>query len=63
MVICPLCKGNPDGQSESFECVQIKKVIDVQGRYMQIFGQNFSRELVKTVQSIYNFREEYRKLG
>ena len=63
MVICPLCKGHPDGQSESFECVQIKKVIDVQGSYMQIFGQNFSRELVKTVQSIYNFREEYRKLG
>ena len=63
MIICPLCKGHPDGQSESFECVQIKKVIDVQGSYMQIFGQNFSRELVKTVQSIYNFREEYRKLG
>ena len=62
-VICPLCKGHPDSQSESFGCPAIKKVIDVKGEYNQIFGGKFSSDLVKTVQNIYNFREEYRKLG
>ena len=62
-IICPLCNGHPDGQAESFHCERIKKVIDVQGDYKQIFGFKFSQGLVKTVQNIYNFREEYRKLG
>jgi hypothetical protein len=62
-VVCPLCKGHPDGQAESFHCVELKKLIDVRGEYNQIFGWKFSIELVKTIQSIYSFREEYRKLG
>ena len=62
-VICPLCQGHPDGQAESFSCPEIQKVIDVKGNYNEIFGWTFSFELVKTVQSIYLFRDEYRKLG
>ena len=62
-MICSLWNGHPDGQAESFHCERIKKVIDVQGDYKQIFGFKFSQGLVKTVQNIYNFREEYRKLG
>ena len=61
-VICPLCQGHPDGQAESFKCPGIQKVIDVKGDYEQIFGWKFSIELVKTVQSIYLFREEHGKL-
>ena len=57
-VIFPLCKMHPDGQEESFSCVQMKKVIDIKGDYKQIFGWKFSPELVKTVQNIYTFREE-----
>ena len=62
-VICPLCQGHPDGQAESFSCPEIQKVIDVKGNYNEIFGWTFSFELVKTVQSINLFRDEYRKLG
>ena len=61
-VICPLYQGHPDGQAESFKCPGIQKVIDVKGDYEQIFGWKFAIELVKTVQSIYLFREEHRKL-
>ena len=59
-VICPLCKGHPNSQAEGFGCPAVKKVIDVKGQYDQIFGRKFSSDLVKTVQNIYNFREDYR---
>ena len=62
-IFCPLCHNHPDGQEESFECEKVKKVIDVKGEYKNIFGNTFSPDLVKTVQNIYQFREEYRKLG
>jgi hypothetical protein len=62
-ILCPLCKKHPDGQAESFDCLVIKTVIEVKGQYKQIFGCQFPAELVKTVQSIYMFREEHRKLG
>ena len=62
-VACPLCRLHPDGQEESFSCVKVKQLIDVQGNYKDIFGWTFSSELVKTVYNIYTFREEYRKLG
>ena len=62
-VICPLCLSHPDGQEESFTCTAVNKVIDVKGQYMDIFGQRFSKELIKTIQNIFNYREEYRKLG
>ena len=62
-ILCPLCKKHPDGQAEIFDCLVIKTVIEVKGQYKQIFGCQFPAELVKTVQSIYMFREEHRKLG
>ena len=62
-VICPLCHSHPDGQEESFRCTAVNKVMEVKGKYMQIFGQKFSGDLVKTIQIIYNYREEYRILS
>ena len=62
-IICPLCNVHPDGQSESFGCIELKKVIDIKGEYLKIFGQNIPEELVKTIHNIYNFREELRKLS
>ena len=63
IVLCPLCKLHPDGQSESFQCTEMKKLVDVKGDYKLIFTQNIPLELVKTVHHIYNLREELRKLG
>ena len=54
----------PDGQSESFQCTQLKKkVIDVKGDYNQIFSQFIPYDLVKTIHNIYTFREELRKMS
>ena len=61
--ICPFCKNHPDGQEESFYCLEMKKLMDIKGNYSQIFGWTFPSELVKTVNNIHTFREEYRKLG
>ena len=53
----------PDGQSESFQCTQLKKVINVKGDYSKIFSQVIPHELVKTIYNIYTFREELRKIS
>ena len=63
VVVCPLCKLHPDGQAESFTCGKMKQIINIKGNYQQIFGWKFTPELIKTVQCIYEFREEYRKLN
>ena len=62
-VYCPLCKQHPDGQSESFQCSELRKVVDICGEYKQIFCRKIPKELVKTIHSIYSFREELRKLS
>ena len=54
---------HPDGQSESFGCTELKKVMNIKGEYLKIFSQNIPEELVKTIHNIYNFREELRKLS
>ena len=61
-VLCPLCGLHPDGQEESFSCQKMRQMINIQGKYKQIFGWKFPKELIQTIQSIYEFREEYRKL-
>ena len=58
----PLCKYHPDGQSVSFGCSQLKKVIHINGNYNQIFCKDIPKELVTTVHNIYMFREELRKM-
>ena len=63
LIICPLCNDHPDGQSESFGCIELKKVMDIKGEYSRIFAQNIPEDLVKTIHNIYNFREELRKLS
>ena len=62
-ITCPLCHSHPDGQSESFQCTQLKKLIDVNGDYNQIFSQFIPYDLVKTIHNIYTFREELRKIS
>ena len=61
--ICPFCQNYPDGQEESFYCLEMKKLMEIKGNYRHIFGWTFPGELVKTVYNIHTFREEYRKLG
>ena len=39
VIICPLCNDHPDGQSESFWCTELKKVVNIEGEYSKIFGK------------------------
>ena len=63
VIICPLCNDHPDGQSESFWCTELKKVVNIEGEYSKIFGQNIPEDLVKTIHNIYSSREELRKIS
>ena len=60
---CPLCRLHPDGQAESFHCADMKKLVNIRGKYEDIFSDNDSSELIQTVYSVYSFREEYRKMN
>ena len=62
-VPCPLCKLHPDGQAESFHCADMKKLVNIRGQYEDIFNDKATPELIQTVYSLYNFREEYRKMN
>ena len=59
---CPFCDNHVDGQEESWNFPKMKQIMDIQGDYIDIFGNTFSQEVIKTVQNLYTFREEYRKL-
>lgn len=60
--LCPLCSLHVDSQGESFTCSKITAIMEVKGKYHDIFGSKFSPELTKTLENIYLFRDEYRKL-
>ena len=62
MIVCPFCGNHADGQEESWGCKPINRIIDIQGDYEEIFGQPFSEQIVKSVENLYIFREEFRKL-
>ena len=62
IIYCPFCQNHADGQEESWKCVKMNSLMDIEGDYEEIFGQTFSHKLIKTVQNLYTFREEYRKL-
>ena len=55
---CPLCFTHIDSQEESFNCVALKKLVEIRGKYDDIFSNQFSQDLVKTLYNIYNFRKE-----
>ena len=61
-VLCPLCGLHVDSQEESFSCPKMKQIINIKGKYNQVFWWKFTQDFIKTIQSIFEFREEYRKL-
>ena len=60
--IVPFCKTHPDGQEESWMCSKMNTLMSIQGDYKEIFGQTFSKEVIQSVQNLFTFREEFRKL-
>ena len=55
---CPYCFSHIDSQEESFKCSALNKMIDIRGKYEDIFVGNFSEELIKTLYHIYKYRKE-----
>ena len=55
--ICPLCSSHPDTQEWSFKCLEIKKNIQVNSNYNNIFEGKITKNLAKTVLSIIKFRD------
>jgi hypothetical protein len=52
-----------DSQADSSHCVEMRKLVKIQGTYEDIFTEDFSPDLVKTLVNIFNFREKLRKLN
>ena len=56
---CPFCLSHLDSQEESFSCTAMRKVLEIRGKYSDIFSNNFSEDLINTITRIYNYRKEF----
>ena len=56
--ICPLCFSHLDSQEESFNCGALKNVLQIRGRYRDIYTNNLSQQLISTIYNIYKYRKE-----
>ena len=54
---CPMCLGQPDTQAHCVQCPIIKENINIKGDYSEIFSEEISKEIAKTLLEITNFRE------
>ena len=57
--VCPLCSAHIDSQEESFTCSALNKMLQIRGKYSDIFTNKISEELTQTLESIYIFRKEF----
>ena len=57
--ICPLCENHPDSQKWAFECQETKKNVNINGKYSNIFSDNITKDIVKTVCDIKKYRTEF----
>ena len=47
-VLCPLCLGHLDNQSQSFQCIAINNEIKIQGNINELYGENIPKKIGKT---------------
>ena len=59
--LCQLCWKHPDSQDKIFECEFNKQHLFSNGKYEELFYNNISVELIRTLEKIYKLREN--KLG
>ena len=57
--MCPMCLSHFDTQEYSFYCTKMKTVVQIKGKYQEIFSSNISQELANTLANIYTYRKEY----
>ena len=58
---CPICKEatSTDTQEHSFQCTVLRKNINMEGSYEDIFFAKVDKKLARTVEKIAKFREEF----
>ena len=56
-IICPLCFSHLDNQELSFQCPVIKKEIEIEGNYSEIYKEDIETKLIQTILKIRNFRK------
>ena len=56
---CPLCYLHLDVQSLGFQCSNILENVKILGKYEDIFEDNISKDLAKTVLQISTYRSSY----
>ena len=56
---CPLCLSHLDTQSMCMTCPTIQENVSVKGNYEQIFSNNITKDLVKSLEDIEKFRTGY----
>ena len=59
VTVCPLCGVHLDVQNLSFQCQKIKANVKISSKYEEIFNENISKELAKTLLDISIFRNDY----
>ena len=57
-ISCPLCHSHLDSQEMSYQCPEIKKKIDINGKYSDIFNENIQSETVETLIKISKYRRK-----
>ena len=57
---CSICKepNSQDTQQHSFHCRILKQLINIEGKYEEIFENNVHENLARTVEQIEKIREE-----
>ena len=56
---CPLCLSHLDCQSMCMSCPTIKENIGVDGQYQKLFSNKITKEWVKILESVDNFRNDF----
>ena len=46
---CPLCQVQPDSQPHSLQCTEVKTKTKVEGRYLDIIGEDIHSDISKTL--------------
>ena len=56
--LCPLCGSHSDLQNLSFKCPTVLGEIQIEENYENLFGNNISLEMAKTLEHITKLREK-----
>ena len=56
---CPLCQIQPDTQLHSVQCTVVKTKVNIKGEYKDIFSENITSSISKTLMKISKLREDF----